>query len=243
MKLLTILLPLLVSAANAKWWGHGGGQGNGGGNGGGGTGGGGNGGGGNGNGGIGNGGNGGGGNGNGGNGAGNVLQQAATTLDVNEETMVLFMREEEKMARDVYRTMYDKWNEAVFSNVADAEQAHMNAMSRMIQRYGLTDPVVNDATGVFQNKELRANYASSVQKGQVSLKDALLAGALIEELDIEDLQNAISATDEAVLDRVYGNLMRASNNHLRAFVRELERLGETYQAQELSQAEVDAILN
>ena len=59
----------------------------------------------------------------------------------------------------------------------------------------------------------------------------------------EDLENAISATDESMLQRIYGNLLRASGNHLRGFVRELRYLGETYQAQHLTQAEVDAYLN
>ena len=50
-------------------------------------------------------------------------------------------------------------------------------------------------------------------------------------------------TDESDLDRVYGNLMAGSENHLRAFAGLIEDLtGEPYEAVFLPQEEVDAIL-
>lgn len=70
-------------------------------------------------------------------------------------------------------------------------------------------------------------------------------GALIEEIDIDDLEKAILETDESALDEAYGSLIRASYRHLRAFVQSIDALEDgDYKAQYLEQPEVDAsILN
>ena len=73
--------------------------------------------------------------------------------------------------------------------------------------------------------------------------DALYVGALIEEVDMEDIQHAMDLSDEPEILNVYDNLMRASRNHLRGFVEVLANQGvEDYQAQYIDQAWVDAIL-
>lgn len=173
-----------------------------------------------------------------------VMTTEAGVLDSDEVKDLLFMREEEKMARDVYETMFDKYPTAsVFARIAISEQAHMDSMQRMIDRYDLTDPVVDDTVGVFQDKGLQNTYNGLVAKGNNSLKDALMVGALIEEIDINDLKHAMLETDESALDFSYGNLMRASENHLRAFVRELRVIDSSpYVAQNMTQAEVDGII-
>ena len=53
---------------------------------------------------------------------------------------MLFMREEEKLARDVYLTLYDAWRLAPFANISVSEQKHMNAMLLLLRKYGLPDP-------------------------------------------------------------------------------------------------------
>ncbi len=68
-------------------------------------------------------------------------------------------------------------------------------------------------------------------------------GATIEDMDIFDLQNFLELTDKADITRVFENLMKGSRNHLRAFVGQMELLGETYLAQYLTQDEIDAIVN
>jgi len=163
-------------------------------------------------------------------------------LDAAESEDLLFMREEEKLARDVYVTLYKKWGNPTFDNISEAENWHMQRMLDMIKLYGLTDPITTDTTGVFQNSDLQALYDELVAKGSVSLEDALMVGAAIEEIDIDDLQKAIVKTDEETLKNAYGNLRNGSKNHLRAFVRQLNRLGVDYEAQHLSDTEVKAIL-
>ena len=163
-------------------------------------------------------------------------------LDYEEEQSLLFMREEEKLARDVYLTFYEEWGKPVFANIAESEQTHTDVVAEKIEQYGLPDPVVDDTVGIFVNSFLLEKYYELVAKGQLSELDALMVGAFIEELDIIDLQESIEKTDEADIEELYSNLMRGSRNHLRAFVELIEEAtGENYEAQLLDQDEVDAI--
>jgi len=41
---------------------------------------------------------------------------------------LLFMREEEKLAGDVYRYFYDLWGNNIFQNIARSEDTHTNAV-------------------------------------------------------------------------------------------------------------------
>ena len=169
--------------------------------------------------------------------------QAQNPLSPEEESTLLFMREEEKMARDVYLTLFDLWEHPVFDNISAAEQRHMNAMKNQIDRYGLVDPVTDDTVGVFDNEELGALYLDLVAMGGKSLEMALRAGVLIEEIDILDLENAIAESTHDDVTRAYENLLRGSRNHLRAFVGQLESLGIVYEAQKMDQARLDEIVD
>lgn len=155
-----------------------------------------------------------------------------------------FMREEEKLARDVYLTLYETWGLRPFSNIASSEQTHTDSLKALLAMYELPDPVVDDAIGVFVNADLQALYNDLVQKGNTSLVDALEVGAAIEEIDILDLIDYMDNTAEANLEWVYANLEAGSENHLRAYVSQWEmQTGETYVPQYLSQAMYDTIMS
>ncbi len=164
-------------------------------------------------------------------------------LSEDEINGLLYMVEEEKLARDVYLTLYNETGLAVFSNIANSEQRHMDAVLSLIEKYNLTAPDTLDQVGVFQNEELQNLYDQLVEQGSKSVVDALKVGALIEETDIEDLEKWISETDNEDIKQVYSNLMAGSENHLRAFVGQLEAMGVAYTAQVLPQEQVDEILS
>jgi len=179
-----------------------------------------------------------------------LISNSVPLIDVNTENklseteieMLSFMREEEKMARDVYISLYDAWQIRVFQNISRAEQQHMDQVKFLMDSYGLSDPV-QEAVGVFTNADIQNLYDSLVKRGKTSQIEALRVGGLVEEVDIKDLQEALAATNNPALETVYSNLMKGSYNHLNAFVRQIESLGETYKAQYLLQYEVDYILN
>jgi hypothetical protein len=163
-------------------------------------------------------------------------------LDPAEEATLVYMREEEKLARDVYTKLDQSWSEAVFENISESEQRHMDTLLGKLEFFGIEDPVTNDATGVFTDPVLGEMYDDLVSRGMTSLLEAYHAGAYVEEMDIRDLGLAIAETDESPLIKAYGNLQSASRNHLRAFVGHIESMDVDYQAQVLSQEEVDDIV-
>jgi hypothetical protein len=172
-----------------------------------------------------------------------AAQVVVGTLDQGETASLVFMREEEKMARDLYLGFGEQWPLPLFANIARSEQRHLDAVGRLLAKYGVTDPLLEDVQGMFVNPDLQALFDELAARGAGSLAEALQVGALVEEVDIADLVAAIAETDDADVAGVYEHLLRGSRNHLRAFVREIERQGEVYVAQHLEQAAVDEILD
>lgn len=154
---------------------------------------------------------------------------------------VVYMREEEKLARDVYIALEEAWDMQIFTNIAQSEQRHMDAILTLIDCYGLVDPVVDDTPGAFTDASLAALYTTLVAAGSESPLEALKVGALIEELDIVDLRAALAGTDNVDVTRVFENLLCGSENHLRSFAAQLAAVDAAYTAQYLSQEEFDAI--
>jgi hypothetical protein len=182
--------------------------------------------------------------GNGGNGNGtgtSVLDIPASELSADEAAALLFMREEEKLAGDVYNFLYTTWGQSTFQNIAASEQKHTDEIKVLLDRYGLTDPALTP--GQFTNPDLQALYTQLTAQGSLSLADALKVGAAIEEIDILDLQTRLAQTDNADIQQVYNNLMSGSYSHLQAFTSVLLTLtDETYQPQYLSAEQYQTIL-
>lgn len=144
-----------------------------------------------------------------------ISASAASGLSPEEAADLLFMREEEKLARDVYTALYATWQVPVFQNIAASEQKHMDAIKVLLDTYGLTDPAL--APGKFTDPTLQALYDQLVAQGSISLAEALKVGASIEEIDIRDLQERIAQTDNSDIQWTYNNLLKGSYNHLKAF--------------------------
>ena len=160
-----------------------------------------------------------------------------------EKAGLLFTWEEEKLARDVYVAMAAKWGQRVFTNIAAAEQTHMDDTAFLLERYALPVPVPGATPGVFPNPRLAALYVSLVEKGAVSLVEALAVGATIEDLDIADVERLLAVSDNTDVRVLTQNLAKGSRNHLRSFVGLLEAAGSTYAPQFIPAAEYEEIVN
>lgn len=154
-----------------------------------------------------------------------------------------YMREEEKLARDVYLYLYDIWDTPIFNNIADAEQTHMDAVLRVIQKYDLADPAQSTQPGIFSDPTLQGLYDSLTAQGAASLIDGYLVGATIEDLDIYDLRRSLALVDNEDITVVFENLEKGSRNHMRAFTGRLTDLGMVYSPTYISQEEYDSIIN
>jgi hypothetical protein len=168
---------------------------------------------------------------------------AAGDLSQDEAAALVFMIEEEKLARDVYNALYAVWGVSTFQNIALSEQAHIDSLAVLLDRYALTSPVQAEA-GVFTDPELQALYTELVERGSISLSEALKAAGAVEEIDILDLQARLALTDNPDIQQVFNNLLRGSANHLRAFANALrQQTGETYVPQYLSADAYQTILS
>lgn len=145
------------------------------------------------------------------------------------------------MARDVYLVMSGQWGLPIFAQIAEAEQTHMDAVKKLLDKYGIEDPAL-PGIGEFADPVIAELYGSLIDRGMTSDFEALGAGAFIEEFDINDLRTAISETDNDDVAQVYGNLEDGSENHLRSFVKLIEATGVDYVAQHLDQDDVETIL-
>jgi hypothetical protein len=170
-----------------------------------------------------------------------ALVETAALTD-SELASLLKMKEEEKLARDVYSVLYQKWESQVFSRISNAENNHLNAINLLLENYGVTDTLFGDA-GVFTNSDVQTLYNDLISKASVSIEEAYKTGALIEEMDIKDLKDAIAATTNANITLVYENLERGSRNHLRSFNRQLTSLGIVYTPVYLIQSDYDQIVS
>lgn len=169
------------------------------------------------------------------------------TADLGEPESTLeadlrYLREEEKLARDVYRTLGDTWGLQVFANIASSEETHTTRVAARIAELGFTDPVVDNTVGVFVDESLAELFTALTTQGKASLEAALQVGATIEDLDLLDLAEKHTRTNDTVTLAIYEDLMCGSRNHLRAFVGQLVSRGASYEAQFLTQAQVDAIV-
>jgi hypothetical protein len=164
-------------------------------------------------------------------------------LTDDEIAGLIFMREEEKLAKDVYLGLYDLWGLNIFQNIASSEQTHTDAVKNLLDLFDIEDPADNSPTGVFANEDLQKLYDDLMVIGAQSLGDALKVGGAIEEIDILDLQEYLETPQNDEIRRVYQNLLSGSENHLRAFTSTLEQqTGEIYKPQYMSQADYDAIV-
>jgi hypothetical protein len=176
------------------------------------------------------------------NGTENLLPAASGDLDANEIAALLYMREEEKLAHDVYLMLSAQWGLPIFENISQSEQSHTDSIKALIDRYNLTDPASN-AIGVFTNPDLQDLYNILIARGNQSLRDALEVGAAIEEIDILDLENYLSQINNADIRQVFTNLLNGSYNHLSAFTKTLtQQEGVIYQPQYLSLDAYQAIV-
>ncbi len=161
-------------------------------------------------------------------------------LTTNEQSSLLFMLEEEKLARDTYRYLDNLWGLTEFENIKQSEQEHMDAIAQQLDRYSISYTILPE--GEFNNQDLQDLYDQFVIDGQNSQVAALTIGATIEDLDIVDLEEESLLIQNSAVLNVYESLQCGSRNHLRSFTSALDNSGVTYVPQYLTQEEYNTII-
>jgi hypothetical protein len=136
---------------------------------------------------------------------------------------ITYIREEEKLARDVYITLYEYYVvedpifAQIFGNISESEQRHMDSVKGLIDKYGLEDPVTNDSVGSFSNPIFVELFEKLVDLETVNKCGALRVGIFIEETDIADIEESLDHVTASDVSRVFNNLLNGSYNHWNAF--------------------------
>lgn len=164
-------------------------------------------------------------------------------LSADEAASLQWMREEEKLARDVYLALGRRWSAPIFANIASSEQRHMDSVGALLVSYGLVDPSAGRGEGDFADAQLQSLFTQLMAQGERSLTDALIVGATIEDLDIADLTRLSAQISQPDILSVYGDLTRGSRNHLRSFTGQLTAQGVSYSPQFIDAATYEAILS
>jgi hypothetical protein len=174
----------------------------------------------------------------------NLKSALIETSDLTDSELasLLKMKEEEKLARDVYSALAQKWGSQVFINISKAENNHLNAIVLLLTNYGSAETSIDEA-GIFADAAVQTLYNDLVAKASVSIEDAYKTGALIEEMDIKDLDEALVTTTNENVTLVFENLLKGSRNHLRAFNLQLTNLGIVYIPVYISQTDYSLIVN
>ncbi len=168
----------------------------------------------------------------------------AATLSDEDAEKIFWIREEEKLARDVYIGLYEIWGIRTFDNISRSEQVHMDAIrDEIIIPNGLEDPVKSEKPGVFTNPEIKKLYDELMLKGSSSVQNAIEVGLLIEDMDIFDLKRTIEMVEDETIKVVLQHLQEGSENHMRAFNKQAERYGVEYEPEYISRQEMNGILS
>jgi hypothetical protein len=170
-----------------------------------------------------------------------ALATGSDAITGSQSDWLKFMREEEKLAHDLYVAFGEIYTTPVFKNIPRAELNHMNAVLTILATYSIEDPASTE-NGVFNNADLQALYNTLLAQGKTSLVEALKVGALVEETDILDLAKVYELTPGDDLTAMTEALMLGSRNHLRAFARVLKVNGVDYTPVALSLDDYTAIV-
>jgi len=168
-------------------------------------------------------------------------EQDVAELSVAEKEMIDYMIEEEKLAYDVYVTLYNTHQLAIFSNISNSELSHMEAVRLLMEKYNVPN-TASTTIGVFNNEHLQELYDALVAQGSQSVTDALTVGATIEDVDIYDLDAYLEETINPDIISVFDFLNCGSRNHLRGFVQQLSALEVSYVPQYITQDYFDQII-
>lgn len=165
-------------------------------------------------------------------------------LSENESQTLLFMREEEKLAHDIYIYAFEKYGLNIFQNIANSESSHVLSVLGVMETYQVSDPLSGSTVpGEFTDPILINLYSDLINRVDLSLNESILVGLLIEDLDINDLEIAISETDKLSISNLYANLECGSKNHMRAFYDQANAAEITYTPEFISQSEYSSIVN
>lgn len=171
-----------------------------------------------------------------------------STLSQEVKDSLAYMGNEERLAYDIYTTLYTYHDDAGTSikqllNIPKSEQRHVQIVRDLIKRYQIdvntlqdvVNPVANQETsfealpsGQYDVAAVQELYDTLYAKGIASPQAALEVGCMVEVVDVDDLDKYIQQATLAQADDVvaaFKVLRDGSYNHYWAFDKGLKNMG------------------
>ncbi len=147
-----------------------------------------------------------------------TLADGSLSLTAESAAGLIYMIEEEKMARDLYDAFAEQTGSVVFDRISNSEQKHFDSLLLVAQKAGIdVSAVTSNAAGIFTNASIQSMYNDLFAQGSISLDAAYEVGVLVEQADIADLQQYSADASIGIVGTVYAHLEAGSEHHLAAF--------------------------
>lgn len=139
-------------------------------------------------------------------------------LTQEQKDTLVFIYQEEKVARDVYIQLGDAYpTYEIYQSIKLSEQQHIDAVQKLCEKYNVDISFIDeDSVGEFVLYELQNLHDTLITQGMLSEISGLMVGEYIEITDIEDLEKAEIGMPADVV-QVFENLKEGSSKHLAAF--------------------------
>lgn len=151
-----------------------------------------------------------------------INTESVASNETNQNKLLLFLIEEEKLAHDVYTVLYEKYGARVFGNILKSESTHQDRVLSLLHTRNLSDPRTG-VVGTFTDQNLQTLYNNLIEQGMKSAEEAYKVGVAIEEKDIADITTQLATATDSDIVTTLEALRNGSENHLRAFNRQLSK--------------------
>lgn len=185
---------------------------------------------------------------------GNVFAQSGELDSMETETLV-YLREFAKFKWDIFHTSArvteedDPVRHPMYASLAADALVHLDKLKLLIDHYGIEDPVPTpyEVTWIWGYNDdfitdLANDYLNFVVWEQHTEEEILDLIAYFVEMNIFDLRQAILETDEQLLIDTYADVLAGAYPQLLTLVAVYHSNPFDYEAQLLSQVEVDEII-
>ena len=161
-------------------------------------------------------------------------------LTADEIEFIYAVREDEKVARDLYFSFFGTFGLKPFENIGKAEDNHIKATEKLFDYYEIDYPALSE-NGKFENAIRQKLFDSLLLKGTPEL-EAFKVMAMLEESNIVEYGEVLKTIANPNIKIVIENLARASANHFKAAIRQITALGGTYTPAIMTQEQYEAVI-
>ncbi len=145
-------------------------------------------------------------------------RRTVTAADPDLATGLQFAREEERMARDLYQALADKYDGALpFSRITLSEQRHFDAVGALLDRYDVADPADGRKAGSYADATLQNLYDGWLADGRSRSTRPTTSAWPWRSATSPTSRARSSRASRADVTQVFTALLNGSQHHLAAF--------------------------